>query len=223
MLLKRLFDIIASFLGGIILLPFTIIIALVIKVSSQGPIFFFQKRVGRRGKLFTCIKFRTMYVDSEKHGSITTSADSRITLVGTFLRKFKLDELPQLWNVFIGKMSFVGPRPDVPGYADKLEGEARKILELRPGITGPASIFFRREEELLAAQKDPQSYNDHVIWPAKVAINKIYLQEWGFWKDIGYVFITIVPVLDSIFHLMDRFVEFKPDPIPSFPESEKEL
>jgi lipopolysaccharide/colanic/teichoic acid biosynthesis glycosyltransferase len=209
MLIKRFFDIIASFLGGIILLPFAIIIAIAIKVSSKGPVFFLQNRVGKQGRLFTCIKFRTMYMDSEKHGTITTAADNRITPIGKFLRNFKLDELPQLWNVFIGKMSFVGPRPDVPGYADKLAGDDTIILSLRSGITGPASIFFRREEELLAAQKDPQKYNDHVIWPAKVAINKIYLQEWGFWKDIGYILITIIPALDSIFRLMNRFAEFE--------------
>jgi lipopolysaccharide/colanic/teichoic acid biosynthesis glycosyltransferase len=203
MLIKRLFDIIASFLGGIILFPIAVIIALCIRFSSKGPVFFLQKRVGRQGKLFTCIKFRTMYLDSEKHGSVTTAKDRRITPVGKILRKLKLDELPQLWNVFIGKMSFVGPRPDVPGYADKLQGEAKKILSLRPGITGPATLYFRNEEELLASVPNPKEYNDKVIWPKKVELNLAYLDNWGFWKDIGYIFITIFPSLNKIFKMID--------------------
>lgn len=146
-------------------------------------------------------------MDSEKLGSITTAADSRITLIGKLLRKFKLDELPQLWNVFTGKMSFVGPRPDVPGYADKLEGSDRKILELRPGITGPASIYFRNEEELLAGVENPKEYNDAVIWPRKVQLNLEYLDNWGFWKDIGYILVTLFPGFNRVFRLVEETEE----------------
>ena len=150
-----------------------------------------------------------MYTDSEKEGFVTTKYDSRITPIGKFLRRFKLDELPQLWNVFIGKMSFVGPRPDVEGYADKLEGDAKLILELRPGITGPATIYFRNEEELLANVENPQEYNDTVIWPEKVKLNLEYLDNWSFWKDVGYILVTLFPILDGIFGLMRRYKELE--------------
>lgn len=205
MFIKRIFDFLVADASMVILWPLFIIIALIIKCSSKGPFFFTQKRVGKQGKLFTCIKFRTMYIDSEQYGSITTSSDKRITPIGKILRKLKLDELPQFWNVFIGKMSFVGPRPDVEGYADKLKGNNRKILELRPGITGPASIFFRDEERLLASVDNPKDYNDRVIWPTKVKINMIYIEQWSFWKDIGYILITLFPVLDDIFGLMKQY------------------
>lgn len=126
-------------------------------------------------------------------GSVTTGSDKRVTAIGKILRKYKLDEFPQLYNVLIGRMSFVGPRPDVPGYADLLQGEDRKILELRPGVTGPASLRFRDEEELLAMVENPREYNDKVIWPEKVEINKAYYDNWSFWKDVGYIFETILP------------------------------
>ena len=196
---KRLFDIIVSFIGiTVLFLPF-LLLALLVKATSRGPIFFAQRRIGRHGIPFTCVKLRTMSVDSENQGTITTSSDSRIAPVGRVLRKFKLDELPQLWNVLLGKMSFVGPRPDVPGYADMLSGSDRAILELRPGITGPASLYFRNEEELLAGQADPKQYNDSVIWPTKVRINAEYRADWSFVRDIGYIRITILPVLDRVF------------------------
>ncbi len=204
-IIKRIFDIIASVLGIILFAAPMLLVVIVIKISLKESVFYIQKRIGRFGKSFKCIKFRTMYLDSEKYGSITTSSDSRITPTGKYLRKYKLDELPQLWNVLIGKMSFVGPRPDVEGYADKLEGDARRILELRPGITGPASIYFRNEEELLAKVENPKEYNDTVIWPKKVEINLRYLDNWSFWKDIGYILITIVPQLDAVFKLMKGF------------------
>lgn len=203
-MLKRLFDCIVSFLGIIILTVPFIVISIIIKITSTGPIFFTQNRIGRFKKSFTCIKFRTMYFDSEKYGSITTSIDSRITPIGKFLRKYKIDELPQLLNVFIGKMSLVGPRPDVEGYSDKLEGDARRILELRPGITGPATIYFRNEEELLANVENPQEYNDTVIWPKKVQLNLEYLDNWSFWKDVGYIFITLFPSLNKVFRLVEE-------------------
>lgn len=202
--IKRIFDLIFSFLGILFLSPVFVILIFLIKLTSRGPIFFIQKRIGYQGLTFSCIKFRTMYVDAEKFGSITTSADTRIIPIGKYLRKFKLDELPQLYNVLIGKMSFVGPRPDVEGYADKLEGEERKILTLRPGITGPASIYFRNEEELLAQANNPKEYNDMVIWPKKVELNLHYLENWCFAKDIGYILITIIPLLDKVFHLIEE-------------------
>jgi lipopolysaccharide/colanic/teichoic acid biosynthesis glycosyltransferase len=185
----------------VLFLP-SIAIAVLVKSFSRGPILFLQQRVGQNGKLFTVIKFRTMYLCSEHKGTITSAHDERITPIGHFLRKYKLDEIPQLWNVFIGKMSFVGPRPDVPGYADQLQGEARKILELLPGITGPASLYFRDEERILAEVENPKEYNDTILWPKKVEMNLDYCNNWSFWKDIGYIFITVLPLLDRVFKLM---------------------
>jgi len=200
--LKRLLDIIISGAGLIILLPFMILVILAICFSSKGPVFFTQPRVGRDGEIFKLIKFRTMKVGAEKEGSITTASDSRVTQIGRWLRRFKLDEYPQLWNVFIGNMSLVGPRPDVPGYADRLKGRARAILSLRPGITGPATLYFRNEEELLDRAEDPKRYNDRVIYPAKVALNLEYLERWTFSRDIGYILITVFPFLDSFLRLV---------------------
>lgn len=208
---KRTFDIIVAAIGIFALWPLGLLIAVAVVLSSPGPALFFQKRIGRHGKIFNCIKFRTMYSGASKGGSITAASDIRITPLGKYLRKFKLDELPQLLNVMTGKMSFVGPRPDVPGYADKLEGEDRKILLLRPGITGPASIYFRNEEELLAGVQDPQAYNDKIIWPQKVRLNKEYLENWSFWKDIGFILITIIPPLNKWFSLVEEIRLGKPE------------
>jgi lipopolysaccharide/colanic/teichoic acid biosynthesis glycosyltransferase len=202
--IKRSFDVVVSFFGIVILvLPF-LAITLVVKLTSPGPVLFRQKRVGRNGKFFTVVKLRTMDSKSENLGSITTALDARITPVGRIFRKYKIDELPQLWNVFIGKMSFVGPRPDVPGYADRLQGRERGILEIRPGITGPASLYFRNEEELLAAETNPRQYNDTVVWPKKVALNLEYIEKWNFWSDIGYIVITVLPTMDRVFKLMQK-------------------
>lgn len=154
---------------------------------------FCQTRVGCQGRLFRCVKFRTMQVSSEGLGTITTATDSRVTPVGRFLRRWKLDELPQLWNVVMGEMSFVGPRPDVPGYADRLNGSDRRVLELRPGITGPATLLFRDEERLLAMAKDAKAFNDQVIYPEKLRINLEYREKRSFWRDIGYVIATVLP------------------------------
>lgn len=192
MWLKTVFDKLASFFGLILLSPILLIVAILIKVKMPGgPVIFKQKRVGQYGKLFTMYKFRSMKVN---HGgsSVSVAGESRITPFGAKLRKYKLDELPELWNVFIGDMSFVGPRPDVPGYADKLEGEDRKMLELKPGITGPASLKYRNEEELLAQQTDPQKYNDEVLYPDKVKINIEYLNNWSFIYDIKLIIYTIL-------------------------------
>ena len=197
---KFVFDRLVSFLGLIILLPVLVIVAILVKVKMPGgPVFFSQKRVGRNGRLFTMHKFRTMTMD---HGgsSVSVAGESRITPLGAKLRKYKLDELPELWNVLIGDMSFVGPRPDVPGYADALVGEDREVLQLRPGITGLASLKYRNEEELLArvalegidGYTDPVKYNDEVIYPDKVRLNRYYLNHYSFWMDIKMIFATVL-------------------------------
>ena len=157
---KFAFDRLMSFFGLLILWPILLIVAILIKIKMPGgPVIFKQKRVGRNGKLFTMYKFRSMTV-THSGSSVSVAGENRITPLGAKLRKYKLDELPELWNVLIGDMSFVGPRPDVPGYADQLKGKDRVVLKLRPGITGPASLKYRNEEELLAKHDDPQKYND---------------------------------------------------------------
>ncbi|MFC2089143.1 sugar transferase [Bacteroidota bacterium] len=191
MFIKRSFDIISSFIGLIILLPVFVIIACLIKIKMPGPIFFTQQRIGQHGKLFTMIKFRTMTVNHTGN-SISVKGESRITPLGAGLRKYKLDELPELWNVLKGEMSFVGPRPDVPGYADKLQGEDRNILLLKPGITGPASMKYANEEEILAQQEDPIRYNDEIIFPDKVRINLEYINKRTFWMDIKIIVYTVL-------------------------------
>jgi lipopolysaccharide/colanic/teichoic acid biosynthesis glycosyltransferase len=167
-------------------------IAVVIKTGSKGTVFYKSKRVGLNGRLFELYKFRTMINNAEEAGtSVTVKDDPRITSIGKVLRRFKLDELPQLINVIRGDMSIVGPRPDVPGFADKLTGEDRIILTVRPGVTGPATLKYRNEEELLAGQKDPCRYNSEIIYPDKVLLNKEYVKNYGFWKDMGYIFKTL--------------------------------
>lgn len=192
MFLKNVFDRVMALLGLIVLWPVLIIVAVLIRVKMPGgTVIFKQKRVGRNGKLFTMYKFRSMTVG---HGgsSVSVAGESRITPLGAKLRHYKLDELPELWNVLIGDMSFVGPRPDVPGYADQLQGENREVLNLRPGITGPASLKYRDEEDLLSMQPDPQRYNDEVIFPDKVRINRYYLHNYSFIKDIQMIFCTVL-------------------------------
>ena len=192
MFFKSLFDRGASFFGLILLSPVLLVVALLIRIKMPGgPIIFKQERVGRHGKLFTMYKFRSMTV-GHSGSSISVKGESRITLLGTKLRKYKLDELPELWNVLVGDMSFVGPRPDVPGYADKLEGGDRRMLLLKPGITGLASLKYRNEGELLAEQEDPQKYNDEVLFPDKVRINIEYLEHWSFWNDIKIIVYTVL-------------------------------
>lgn len=192
MFFKLVFDRGASLFGLIFLFPVLLVIALLIRIKmSGGPIIFKQRRVGQYGRLFTMYKFRSMMVN-HSGSSISIQGESRITPLGAKLRKYKLDELPELWNVLIGDMSFVGPRPDVPGYADKLEGENRRMLLLKPGITGPASLKYRNEEELLAQQEDPQKYNDEVLFLDKVRINIEYLDNWSFWNDVKIIIYTIL-------------------------------
>ena len=189
--MKRLIDFIMSFAGLIFLSPFLLFISILIKISTNGNVFFVQERVGKNGSLFKMIKFRTMYTDHNDNNTISIKGDSRITKLGYFLRKYKIDELPELINVLFGDMSFVGPRPDVKGYADKLKGDHRKILKLRPGITGPASIKFLNEELLLSQQKNPKYYNDNVIYPEKVRINLDYFYNNSIWIDFKIIFATI--------------------------------
>lgn len=213
MILKWIFDRVVSLVGLLFLWPVLVIVAILVKVKMPGgPAFFVQKRVGKDGRLFDCHKFRTMTV---KHNGSTVSVagDSRITPLGAKLRHWKLDELPGLWDVLIGNMSFVGPRPDVPGYADKLQGDDRDVLKLRPGITGPATLKYRLEDEMLAdvrrlmsegrclpqEQIDKMSdqevavwYNDNVIYPDKVRLNCYYYRHYSFIKDIQMILCTVL-------------------------------
>ena len=206
MIIKYLFDRVVALLGLLILWPVLLIVAIMVKVKMPGgPAFFVQKRVGKGGKLFNCHKFRSMTV---KHNGSTVSVagDSRITPFGATLRHYKLDELPGLWDVLIGNMSFVGPRPDVPGYADKLTGDDRDVLKLRPGITGPATLKYRLEDEMIAeyvAKKQAEGdtrpmqeiateYNDKVIYPDKVRLNCYYYRHYSFVKDIQMILCTVL-------------------------------
>lgn len=192
MAMKYVFDRIMALIGLLFLWPVLLAVAILIKVKMPGgPIIFKQRRVGRNGQLFTMYKFRSMTVG---HGgsSVSVAGESRITPLGAKLRHYKLDELPELWNVLIGDMSLVGPRPDVPGYADQLKGKDRDVLKLRPGITGPASLKYRDEEDLLVGQDNPQKYNDEVIFPDKVRINLYYLHHYSFIKDIEMIFCTVL-------------------------------
>jgi len=206
MILKFLFDRIVALIGLLFLWPLLIVVAVLVKIKMpDGSVIFTQKRVGKDGKLFTCHKFRSMAV---KHNGSTVSVagDARITPLGAILRHYKIDELPGLWDVMIGNMSFVGPRPDVPGYADKLEGDDRVVLKLRPGITGPATLKYRLEDEMISdyvakkqkegdtrpVQKIAEEYNDKVIYPDKVRINKYYYEHYSFIKDIQIIICTVL-------------------------------
>ena len=211
MVLKWLFDRVLSLIGLLFLWPVLLVITILIKIKMPGgPAFFVQKRVGKDGKLFDCHKFRTMTVRTSTSSAtdwstVSVAGDSRITPFGATLRHYKLDELPGLWDVLIGNMSFVGPRPDVPGYADALEGDDREVLKLRPGITGPATLKYRLEDEMIAeyvAQKQKEGdtrdaqeiaveYNDKVIYPDKVRINRYYLHHYSFAKDWQMILCTV--------------------------------
>ena len=191
MCLKRLIDIVFTFVGLILFSWLIIIVWLIATIETKSNGFFTQKRVGRNGKLFTLVKIKTMNTIHGIDTRITSKDDKRITKWGKFFRRTKLDELPTLWNVLKGDMSLVGPRPDVPGYADKLEGFDRRILELRPGITGPATLKYANEEQLLAGIDDPEKYNDEVIFSDKVKMNLDYLDNWNLLMDIKIIFKTI--------------------------------
>lgn len=218
MAIKWLFDRVVALIGLLFLWPILLIVALLIKIKMPGgPVFFVQKRVGKDGEFFNCHKYRTMIPVKHNEGNnakkgdkewstVSVAGDSRITPLGAKLRHYKLDELPGLWDVLIGNMSFVGPRPDVPGYADKLVGEDRDVLKLRPGITGPATLKYRLEDEMISdyvAQKqasgDKRSmqdiaveYNDNVIYPDKVRLNCYYYRHYSFIKDIQMIFCTVL-------------------------------
>ena len=188
---KWIFDRLMAFVGLLFLWPVLLVVAILISIRMpDGPIIFKQRRVGLNGKLFTMYKFRTMTVNHDG-SSVSVAGESRITPLGQLLRKYKLDELPELWNVFIGDMSFVGPRPDVPGYADVLVGTDRDVLKLRPGITGPASLKYANEEEILAKVENPKEYNDTIIFPDKVRINLDYYRNHSLLGDIKLIFATI--------------------------------
>jgi len=206
MVLKFIFDRGMALVGLLVLWPVLAVVAVFVRVKMPGgPVIFKQKRVGKNGKLFTCHKFRTMTV---KHNGSTVSVagDSRITPLGAKLRHYKLDELPGLWDVLVGNMSFVGPRPDVPGYADQLKGDDREVLKLRPGITGPATLKYRLEDEMISdyvakkqaagdtrpVQTIAEEYNDKVIYPDKVRINRYYLHHYSFIKDIQMICCTVL-------------------------------
>ena len=196
---KRVFDLVFTVPGLIVLLPFFIIIAVWVKMDSPGSVFYRQERVGRSGKLFTIYKFRTMVVDADKIGrAITVGEDPRITRSGVLLRKYKLDELPQLINVVKGQMSLVGPRPEVPRYVNMYTPEQRAVLEIMPGITDPASIKYRNENELLAAatdadgiEVDPEYIYVHEIMPDKIKINLDYAARANVFRDFGIIIRTI--------------------------------
>jgi len=173
----------------IILLPLIFVLILISTISTGKFGVFTQERVGKDGKVFRIYKIRSM--DVQSGDVITAEDDPRVTKFGHFIRKTKLDELAQLFNILKGDMSFVGPRPDVVGYADKLEGKDRIILSVKPGITGPATLYYKNEEHLLAEQEDKQKYNDEVIWPNKVRINRQYLENWSFLADMKIIFKTI--------------------------------
>lgn len=206
MVLKWIFDRLVAFVGLLFLWPVLLVVAIMVKIKMPGgPALFCQKRVGKGGKLFTCHKFRSMTV--QHNGStVSVAGDNRITPFGATLRHYKLDELPGLWDVMVGNMSFVGPRPDVPGYADKLVGNDRDVLKLRPGITGPATLKYRLEDELISeyvakkqAEGDVRSmqeiateYNDKVIYPDKVRLNCYYYHHYSFIKDIEMIFATVL-------------------------------
>ena len=192
-MLKRTFDILLSVFAIFLLFPFFLLVSFLIVIDSGFPIFFLQKRIGRGAKEFNIIKFRTMKTNNENI-TITVSDDSRITRIGKYLRKTKIDELPEILNVLFGQMSFVGPRPDVKGYADKLKGVNRKILALRPGITGPASLKYYNEEYILSQKSNPKKYNDEVIFPDKVKINMYYFHNRSFFLDLKIIFATIFRV-----------------------------
>jgi lipopolysaccharide/colanic/teichoic acid biosynthesis glycosyltransferase len=190
--LKRAFDIAASLAGLVLLAPVILICWIVATIDTRSNGFFIQKRIGRHGRVIRVCKIKTMYPGDDKRSPIASRNAAAISQSGRFFRKYKLDELPQLFNVLVGSMSLVGPRPDVPGYADRLQGEDRVILSLRPGITGPASIKYKDEESMLAAVDDPEAYNDRVIWPDKVRINREYFNNYSMLRDLRYIFHTIL-------------------------------
>ncbi len=194
-MLKRLFDLILSIVGVLILLPIFLIIGLLIKLTSKGDIIFKQIRVTKNGKEFKIFKFRTMEPNTEKQSQITVGDDNRITPIGKVLRKTKFDEMPQLFNIIFGDMSFVGPRPEVPKYVALYTKEQKEILTVRAGITDYASIYFSNENEILGKQKNPEKYYIEKIIPYKLKLNKKYIKEASIATDIKIIFLTIFKIV----------------------------
>lgn len=188
--IKRIFDILISIIGILIVFIPLLLMLIIASISTRKNGLFLQKRVGKNAKLFTIYKIRTMH-DDENQYPISIKNDKRLTLFGKFLRNYKLDEIPQLFNVLFGDMSIVGPRPDVEGYADQLTGNDRIVLNVKPGITSPATLYFYNEEDLLAEATNPKEYNDTVIWPKKVILNKEYVQNWSFKSDCKIILKTL--------------------------------
>lgn len=189
---KRVFDFVVALFGLCALCWLISLAWLLASLDTRSNGFFVQQRVGRYGKLFKVVKIKTMKPANTKATTNTAANDPRITKLGALFRKLKIDELPQLYNVLVGDMSLVGPRPDVPGYADKLSGRDRIVLTIRPGVTGPATLKYRDEEQILAVQDDPEAYNDNVIFPDKVAINKKYIENYSFSMDLRYILETVI-------------------------------
>jgi lipopolysaccharide/colanic/teichoic acid biosynthesis glycosyltransferase len=190
-LFKNCFDAVFALFGLIIVFPIILTAWMIASIETQTNGFFIQRRVGKHGHIFNILKIKTMKRVKGINITVTTYNDVRITKSGSFFRKTKIDELPQLWNVLVGEMSFVGPRPDVPGYADRLQGEDRIVLSIRPGITGPAQLAYKNEEEILANQDNAVKYNDEIIWPDKVRINREYIEDYSLFKDFYYIWKTI--------------------------------
>ena len=188
-IIKRIFDSVISIFALIILIIPLVLLIFIATISTRQSGLFIQKRIGKKGIPFSCYKIRTL--KGKSHQNINEIVSNE-TQFGRWLRKSKLDELPQLFNVLFGSMSLVGPRPDIPGYADKLVGEDRIILSIRPGITGPATIIYKNEDELLVEKEDPNTYNDQVIWPDKVKINKEYIKNWTMLKDVHYLWVSLL-------------------------------
>lgn len=189
---KRVFDLFFSLLGILFLWWLILFAALLAWLDTGKNGFFTQVRVGQFGKIFKVIKIRTMKPSADINTTVTTSNDARITNLGRFLRRTKIDELPQLINVLLGQMSFVGPRPDVPGFADLLQSDEKLILSIKPGITGPATLVYRNEEEILTSVNDPEKYNREVIFPDKVRINLEYINNYSLMGDVKYIVVTIL-------------------------------
>jgi lipopolysaccharide/colanic/teichoic acid biosynthesis glycosyltransferase len=196
--MKRIFDIVCSFIGLILLIPVGIIISICIKLNSKGPILYLQERIGKSSIPFILLKFRTMNIGADKKGQLTIGGkDSRITSAGYWLRKFKIDELPQLWNVFIGEMSLVGPRPEVRGYVELYTEKQKCVFSIRPGITDWASVKFRNENDLIVAAENPEEYYINQIMPVKLAMNLEYIEKMNPWIDLKIILLTIFPFLKS--------------------------
>lgn len=196
-MIKRTFDIICSLTGILLLSPFFLLFALLIVADSGFPVFYRQQRVGKDEKDFYLFKFRTMRIGSDKQGLLTVGEkDPRITGIGAFLRKYKIDELPQLFNVLVGDMSLVGPRPEVRKYVEMYSPEQKKVLSVKPGITDYASIVYSNENELLSRSEEPEQHYIHKVMPAKLRLNLKYIHEQGFWKDLRVIFKTVGKIID---------------------------